>query len=107
MRLRTTSAADADVVNAAVWFERQQLGLGDDFLTDVDAVFAAIEQAPQASPTLQLEGVTFKLDLRWSRAGRFSYLVVFHVAGDEIVIDAVIQAHRDLEAILRARVGVQ
>jgi plasmid stabilization system protein ParE len=107
MTLRTTSLAEADVVDAAVWFERQRLGLGDDFLTDMDAAFAAIQQAPLACPTLHLEGVTFRLDLRWTRAGRFSFLVVFHIAGDEIVIDAVVHGHRDLEAILRTRVGAQ
>jgi hypothetical protein len=106
MKLHTASVADQDVVDAAVWFERQRLGLGNDFLADVEATFAQIRQAPLACPTLQIGGVVFKVDLRWIRVARFEYLAIFHVAGDEIVILAVVNAHRDLETTLRARVGI-
>lgn len=106
MNLRTASAADQDV-DTAVWFERQQFGMGDDFLTDVEEAFAQVRQAPLACPTLQFEGVVFKVDLRWTHVGRFEYLVIFQVAVDEIVILAVVNAHRDLERILRARVGIR
>ena len=107
MNLHTASPADNDVVEAAVWFERQQSGLGDDFLNDVEAAFEQMQQAPLVCPTLQLEGVAFKLELRWTHVGRFGYLAIFHVVGDEIVIVAVVSAHRDLESILRARVGIR
>lgn len=50
--------------------------------------------------------VTFKLELRWAHVGRFGYLAIFHVTADEIVVIAVVNAHRDLESILRGRVGV-
>lgn len=55
MNLRTASPADQDVVDAAVWFERQQPGLGDDFLNEVEAAFEQIQGAPLTCPTPQLE----------------------------------------------------
>jgi hypothetical protein len=77
MKLRTTSVADQDVAAAAEWFERQRLGLGDDFLTDAELVFAEIRRAPRGCPTLQFAGLEFKVELRWTHVGRFAYVVVY------------------------------
>jgi len=74
MKLRATSAADVDVVDAAVWLERQKAGLSDDFLDDLDATLAEIRRAPLGCPTLHFPRVTFKFDLRWLAVGRFFFI---------------------------------
>jgi plasmid stabilization system protein ParE len=106
MLLRTASIADTDVTESALWLERQQAGLGADFLAALRETFAEIRQSPLACPTLDLPGVTFKSSLRWRSVGKFPYLAIFTIQGDEILIIAVLHAHRDLEAMLRSRVGV-
>ena len=107
MIVRTASAADQDVVAAAVWLETQQPNLGNQFLDEMEVVFVTLPEMPRANPMLHFPGVTFKHELRWTKAGRFSYLVIFHVASDEIHVVAVLHAHSDLERILRLHVGIK
>jgi len=106
MRLWTSSRADSDIVQCATWLEKQQAGLGSEFLSAVDEVLLDITMRPLSCPTLVLENVQFKLPLRWRSIGRFAHIVIFHVGGDEIEVCAVVHPHRDLEALLRERVGV-
>ncbi len=105
MRLGTTSIADTDVTEAAVWLDRTQPGLGDVFLDDVDATFTRIQDDPFICPTLFSSTVTFKVPLRFKRVSRFPYRVFFTIAGDELVVVAVLHSNRNIEAILQARVG--
>ena len=107
MLLRTASIADRDIVESALWLDRQQPGLGDDFLASVNATFAEIGRQPLACPTLNLPDVNFKSVLRWHSIGRFPHLAIFTVQADEILVVAVAHGHRDLETILRLRVGIQ
>jgi hypothetical protein len=104
--LRIASIADGDIVDGGVWFERQRPTLGGDFLDAVQAALDEITQSPLACPTLILPGLRFKAPLRWLGLGRFPYLVIFEVTDDEIVIYAVVNSHRDLENLLRERIGV-
>jgi toxin ParE1/3/4 len=105
VRLRTTSIADADVVDSALWLDREQAGLGSVFVDAVEAVFQSIVTAPLACPTFNLPSVQFKSSLRSKLVGRFPYLVIFTLQGNEVVIVGVLHMHRDLESILRSRVG--
>jgi toxin ParE1/3/4 len=106
-RVRTSSAADRDIVECAVWFEKQKPGLGSDFLDAVDEALTEIAVRPLACPTFVLEGPRLKVDLRSLRLGRFPQLVIFEAASNEAVIYAVVHPHRDLETLLRARVGIR
>jgi hypothetical protein len=105
MALRTASVAERDIVESALWLDQQQAGLGSDLLTAVEETLAEIERRPLACPTLSLSGATFKSQLRWLTVGRFPYLAIFTVSGDDILVVAILHAHRDLESILRARIG--
>ena len=107
MRLWTSSRADSDIAQCAVWVEEQEAGLGSEFLSAVDDVLLEIAKRPLSCPTLVLQDVQFKLPLRWLGIGRFPHIVIFHVGGDEIEVSAVAHPHRDLEALLRERVGVR
>ncbi len=106
MRLGTTSIADTDVAQAAVWLDQTQPGLGGVFVDVVDATFTRIQDDPFVCPTLFSSTVTFKVPLRFKLVGRFPYRVFFTVAGDEVVVIAVLHSNRDMEAILQARVGI-
>jgi hypothetical protein len=106
MQLRTASIADKDVVDCALWLDRQQIGLGNDFIKAVDKAFNEIRQMPLACPTLGFSGLQLRSELRWLAVERFGHLVVFSVKHEEIVVVAVAHPRQDLETILRVRVGV-
>jgi len=106
VRIRTTSIADADVAQSAIFLEQTQSGLGSTFIDAVDATFANILDAPLACPTLVLPAIEFKFPLRFKQIGRFPYRVIFTVVKDEVVVVSVLHSNRDLESILRARVGI-
>lgn len=107
MMLRTASIAEQDIVQAALWLDEQQWGTGAEFLATIRDLSASISASPFSCPTLDLSGVQFKLKLRWRQVGRFPYLAVFTVENNEVVIVVVAHNRRDLETILRERVGVK
>ena len=50
-RLVVHSAAEADIVPAALWYEQRAPGLGSEFLRAVDVVLAEIARMPSAFPS--------------------------------------------------------
>jgi hypothetical protein len=44
--------AEADLEQAASWYDNERLGLGARFLTDVQQVFTRIRETPQQFPVL-------------------------------------------------------
>lgn len=105
MKLRTTSIADADVAEAALWLENEQAGLGSVFLDAVAEAFTKIADGPLTCPTLNAPNISFKVPLRSKMIGRFPYRAIFALQGDDIIVVGVLHGHRDLETILRSRVG--
>jgi hypothetical protein len=105
MLLNTASAAEQDIISAALWLDQQQCGTGADFLAAIDETTKAITLAPLACPTLVFENTSFKKTIRWRSIGRFPYLALF-TAEETILIVGVLHNRRDLESILRARVGI-
>jgi hypothetical protein len=49
----TRLRAEADITDAAVWYEQRQTGLGHDFLAAVDAAIAAAAENPFRFPRLR------------------------------------------------------
>jgi len=50
MRVVVTEAAELDINGAAVWYERETVGLGSQFLDAVAATLKRIENNPQQFP---------------------------------------------------------
>ncbi len=47
VRVSVTSAANADLIRAFAWYERQSPGLGMDFVSEVDAAVVRITRHPR------------------------------------------------------------
>jgi hypothetical protein len=105
MSVRTASIAERDIVQAALWLEQKEIGLGARFLASVDETFNVIEQMPLACPTLTMEGVALKSVARWISLRGFPHLVFFIVDGSDILVIGVLHPHQDLETILSDRLG--
>lgn len=69
MRLRLTAPARRELMRAALWYDRERRGLGDEFLDDVVRSYEQLKQFPNAQP--ELTGGYRKLLL-----GRFPFAVI-------------------------------
>ncbi|HXG03433.1 MAG TPA: type II toxin-antitoxin system RelE/ParE family toxin [Candidatus Binatia bacterium] len=81
-------AAEADIEEAALWYELRSLGLGAEFLRSVDACFEQIRRSPQRFQQV------YK-DVRRARIRRFPYIAYFVSTGTSIQIVACMHAKRD------------
>jgi plasmid stabilization system protein ParE len=80
-------AARAEAIEAAVFYEQQQAGLGARF---TDALAAAVEKI-RANPRLYRIA---ELDTRKCRLLGFPYGIIFRLRDDSIQIVAVMHLHR-------------
>ena len=96
VELLVRPTAEADVREAAFWYEGKRGGLGAEFTLELDALYERILQNPRQFPEIG-DGV------RRALLRRFPYSIYF-IAGDQaMVIIAVLHQHRRPET-WRARV---
>ncbi len=80
--------AEDDLAQAFSWYEGQVLGLGDEFLRSVDAVFALIQRHPEAYPLIYG-------DVRRGLLRRFPYGVFYLVDTERTVVLSVSHMRED------------
>jgi hypothetical protein len=81
---------DQDVIEAANWYDDRSAGLGDAFsanvLFSVSEIFSDPERFARTTA-----------GLRYSRVERFPYVVLFDLAGTEILMLGVLHTARSME----------
>ena len=87
-RLISDPRADLDIEAAFLWYEKEQSGLGLEFLDELRATYHRIIEGPYKYPHLR-SGV------RRALVKRFPYIVYFAVEPTVIVVLAVLHASRD------------
>ena len=87
-RIVFASAADLEVAEAALWYEARQSGLGDRFLTAVEAAANDAARSPQLY--LRLHGM-----LRRILLSRFPYGLMFRDTPAELLIVSCYHLHDD------------
>ena len=80
--------AEADIEAARAWYEQQQPGLGDAFVTAIDSCFRRIQAMPR------LYAVVAR-NARRALVRPYSYFVLYRVEADPIKILAVFHTSRD------------
>lgn len=85
-----TVEAHQDLAEAYGWYEDRRTGLGEDFLTTVDACFARIKRHPEIYP------VAYET-LRRAILRRFPYTIIYEVTPDAITVYGVLHTARDPE----------
>jgi len=83
--------AEADVREAAFWYERKRDGLGAEFTLELDVLYDRIARSPRQFPEIG-EGA------RRALLRRFPYAVYFVIGEGVPVIIAVLHQHRRPEA---------
>ena len=90
------AAAAADVEEAYRWYERQRVGLGDEFLASVQVALEGILLHHDAAPIVYRD--TRRILLR-----RFPYGVHYRLIQDQIVVVACLHAKRNPRVWRRLR----
>lgn len=81
-------AAAADIDEAFVWYEHQRPGLGEEFLTAVQATRESIAAHPAMYPVIHR-------DTRRALLHRFPYGIFYRIYGEAIVVVACMHPRRD------------
>ncbi len=82
VRLRPEAQAEMD--DAADWYERQREGLGDEYLTEVERCLGRIGATPRAA-------IVWRDEIRRRHVDRFPYYVFYRVT--PTYVDVVAIAH--------------
>ena len=86
--VRKVPFAEQDALEAAIWYEEHQLGLGDEFLNEVDHAVQAL------SESALLHRIRFA-DVRRAPIHRFKFYGVYYVIqGEEVWIIAIFHGRR-------------
>jgi plasmid stabilization system protein ParE len=70
------------------WYETQQIGLGDDFLEQVEAALDRICKMSESYPAVYR-------DVRRSIVRRFPYTIYYRIVSSRVIITAVFHGRRD------------
>jgi plasmid stabilization system protein ParE len=80
-------SAEADIEDAARWYEDERPGLAERFLGDVHRTFARIGERPLQFPTVSR-------DVRRALLHTFPYAVYFRASDESVVVLAVLHLRR-------------
>ena len=89
-KLLLAQEAELDLAEAYAWYEKRRSGLGEDFLSSVDACLASIRRQPEMY-TLVHE--TYRRAL----IRRFPFAIFYESAGTDVTIYGVFHTSRDPE----------
>jgi plasmid stabilization system protein ParE len=82
--------AEQDIADAYAWYEARRVGLGEDFLTRVDACIQAICRLPEANSKVHE-------DYRRGLVRRFPYAVFYEYSEGTVTVYCVFHTSRDPE----------
>jgi toxin ParE1/3/4 len=85
--LRYSSEAFADVAEAFSWYQAQRLGLGWEFVDELDAALGFVQRMPEAAPVVHRQ-------LRRVLMRRFPYAVYYAAAPGRIDVRGVLHMRR-------------
>ena len=72
------------------YYEKQSVGLGKRFITDLDKTFESIQLSPKGFQLFNKKNNTRQIPL-----SIFPYVIIYKIKGENIIILAVFQTKRD------------
>ncbi len=91
-KVQVRRAAELDVAEAQVWYEKQRAGLGVDFHSRISEILATLNENPLIYPVLYR-------DVRRAIVHRFPYLIWYRVLGEEVTVLACTHARQNSSRI--------
>ena len=92
MRPRVLPEAEAELLSAALWYEDQRTGLGEEFYDQILATIESIGKFPERFPIY--EAAENSRQLRRALVKQFPYVVIYESRGDFVLIVAVAHSSR-------------
>jgi plasmid stabilization system protein ParE len=89
-RLVFAPEAETDIAEAYFWYENRRIGLGEEFLSSVDACVESIRRGPKKCPIVH-EGY------RRCLVRRFPYAVFYEISAKTVTVYAVFHTARNPE----------
>ena len=90
IELTIAPEAEQDIAEAYAWYERRRAGLGEEFLSCVDACIQSICRTPQMYPVVYQS-------YRRGLVRRFPYVVFYEYARNAVTVYCVFHTSRDPE----------
>jgi plasmid stabilization system protein ParE len=97
-RLLFAPDVEQDLLEAYEWYQERRDGLGDEFLTCVEACIQAILRNPESHTTIYQ-------DYRRALVRRFPYSVFYEYLGSTVIVQAVFHNARNPEKWRRRSPG--
>jgi plasmid stabilization system protein ParE len=95
--VRKLQLAEQDALDAAIWYEERQLGLGEEFLSEVDRAVEALRESAL------LHRIRFA-DVRRAPIHRFKFYGVYYTVYErEVLILAIFHGRRHQRALQERR----
>ena len=92
MIFRVLTAAELEVIEAAVWYDEQRPNLGDEFLQELAGAFERIRTDPLLFG--RLEQFAGRDEVRRCLVSRFPYVVIYRYQPEETLVIAVSHVRR-------------
>ena len=81
-------AAQRELEEAALWYEERRLGLGAEFVAEIERAIGLVVESPERFPIMHR-------DVRCVWARRFPYSIFFRIESTRLVVLAVFHARRN------------
>jgi toxin ParE1/3/4 len=94
-QLTIRSRAETDLREARDWYENHRVGLGAEFIGEIETAFEALVRDPQRY-TVYYRG------FRRVFVRRFPYKLFYRVEGDRVIVARILHARRDHPRLLRS-----
>lgn len=88
VKLIVAPEVEQDVAEAHAWYEERRIGLGEEFLSCVDACIEAIRRTPE------MYGMVHK-NYRRGLVRRFPYAIFYEYVEDQLTVYGVFHTSRD------------
>src|ERR1017187_5052615 len=93
MTFQIQRAAQVEAEEAAAWYEDKRTGLGEEFLDELEAVYAKIEEHPHRPLRIHLKRHA-QHEFHQAKLRRFPYKVIYEVMGMNVIVLAVSHMRR-------------
>ena len=93
MRLVLLAEAEAELDEAAIWYDERRDGLGDELLRAVHSAFIVISEAPESWPCWP-DTRPRTPTIRRFVLPRFPYAIAYQVYADRVIVLAIVHGSR-------------
>ena len=88
--LEIIDEAHLEIIEAYIYYEDKQLGLGEQFLEQLNSYFTRIVDHPKHFPQK-------RIPYREAFLKRFPYLIIYEISGEKIIIYSIFNTWQDPE----------